>query len=55
MVEKFDGLLFGDEAHLARIDDGALGRRRTFAIVVIGVEFTDQLIEFEGGLPNIAE
>ncbi len=42
-----------NQAQLARVVRGRLGRGRPLEVVEVGVEPADQLIELEGRLPNI--
>jgi hypothetical protein len=42
-----------NQAQLARVVRGRLGRGRPLQVVEVGVEPADQLIELEGRLPNI--
>ena len=45
--------LLYNQAQLARIVRGRLGRGRPLEVIEVGVEPADQLIQLEGGFPNI--
>jgi len=45
----------GDERHLPRIDCRTSGLRGPPAVIVIGIETADQLVELQGGLPDFAQ
>ena len=49
------GLSLREQAHLARIGGRRFWRGGALQIVVAGIEFPYQLVELEGGFPDIEE